>query len=62
LRSVWRHLEERVTDVLERVFVSDLLRAEQRMSEHLAALWPRADATAAGRAGDSAFKELTIHE
>jgi DNA-binding IscR family transcriptional regulator len=62
LRSVWRHLEERVTHVLERVYVVDLLRAEHGMSAHLAALWPQPDATSGNPGQGIALEELTVHE
>lgn len=42
LRSVWRHLESRITAVLTGVTLADLARAENSVENQLAALWPAA--------------------
>ncbi len=42
LRSVWAHVESRVTDLLERITLADLLGAEPDMDARLAAMWPAA--------------------
>lgn len=40
LRPVWRHLENRVTAVLEQTSIADLLRSEAAASANLQDLWP----------------------
>jgi len=42
LRPVWRHLGERVSEVLEQTSVADLLRREAAQSQTLQELWPLA--------------------
>jgi len=40
VRSVWRHLEARVSHVLEETSLADLCRTEQQVSRQMTALWP----------------------
>ncbi len=44
LRAVWRHLQERVTDLLERTSIADLLQVERQVGGQLQQIWP-ADAS-----------------
>jgi Rrf2 family iron-sulfur cluster assembly transcriptional regulator len=41
IRSVWRHLQERVSRLLEGTSLADLLETERRVSEHVNHIWPR---------------------
>jgi Rrf2 family protein len=41
LRSVWRHLQDQVTRLLEGTSLADLLGTENSVDEHMARLWPR---------------------
>jgi Rrf2 family protein len=43
LRSVWQHLENRVSEVLEQTSVADLLRREAEAATNLHNLWPLAE-------------------
>ncbi len=40
LRAVWTHVAAQVSDVLRRVTIADLLRAEREVQERVRALWP----------------------
>jgi len=40
VRSVWRHLEARVSHVLEETSVADLCRTEQQVTRQMSTLWP----------------------
>ncbi|MDO9694432.1 MAG: Rrf2 family transcriptional regulator [Candidatus Latescibacteria bacterium] len=40
VRSVWRHLEARVSHVLEETSMDDLCRTEQQVTRQMTALWP----------------------
>ena len=40
LRPVWRHLERRVVEVLQRTTLADLLRPEKAARDDLQELWP----------------------
>jgi Rrf2 family protein len=40
LRPVWRHLENRVTEVLRQTSIADLLQREVAAEENLQELWP----------------------
>ena len=40
LRAVWRHLQERVTDLLEKTTIADLLRVETSVGGQLKQIWP----------------------
>ncbi len=42
LRPVWRHLGNRVAEVLEQTSIADLLRKEKSASRNLQDLWPLA--------------------
>jgi len=42
LRPVWRHLGEKVSEVLEQTTIADLLRREETASRNLQELWPLA--------------------
>jgi len=43
LRAVWRHLQERVTDLLEKTTIADLLRVETTVGGRLTQIWPSPD-------------------
>jgi Rrf2 family protein len=53
LRAVWRHLQERVAELLENTSIADLLRVEKSVDGQLAQLWPGkpGDEPVATRAG-----------
>jgi Rrf2 family protein len=40
LRAVWRHLQERVTEMLEKTSIADLLRVESSVGGQLTQIWP----------------------
>ncbi len=40
LRAVWRHLQERVTELLEKTTIADLLRVESTVGGQLTQIWP----------------------
>ncbi|MFO7654166.1 MAG: Rrf2 family transcriptional regulator [Candidatus Krumholzibacteriia bacterium] len=40
LRSVWRHLQYQVTDVMEKTTVADLLSLEEVVTRHVRRVWP----------------------
>ncbi|HPF70425.1 MAG TPA: Rrf2 family transcriptional regulator [Candidatus Krumholzibacteria bacterium] len=40
LRPVWRHLADRVSEILEQTTIADLLRREAAASRNLQELWP----------------------
>jgi Rrf2 family protein len=40
LRSVWRHLEDQVTRLLEGTTVADLLEVEESVTRHVHRVWP----------------------
>ena len=43
IRSVWRHLQEQVTRLLEGTSLSDLMKTESTVNEHVNQIWPRED-------------------
>ena len=44
LRPVWAQVEAQITDLLNGITIADLLQAEGRVRERIAALWPRPEA------------------
>jgi Rrf2 family protein len=46
LRSVWRHLQNQVTALLESTSLADLLEREKTVSGHVNRVWPEAPGTA----------------
>ena len=40
LRSVWRHLHDQVTNLLESTNLADLLELEASVDEHVQNVWP----------------------
>ena len=54
LRSVWRHLQRQVTQLVEGTSLADLLRAESDVDDHLDTVWPLTAAAADEAVGPDA--------
>jgi Rrf2 family transcriptional regulator, cysteine metabolism repressor len=50
LRAVWRHLQERVADLLEKTTIADLLRVESAVGGQLTQIWPSPEGLHQGEA------------
>jgi Rrf2 family protein len=54
LRAVWRHLQGRVTELLEKTTIADLIRVEATVGGQLAEIWPSPEGPAANVVNEGA--------